>query len=271
MDIQWPLVIFTLLAAWGGMTLAFVGVSELMGFGEQARKKAAALSLVLMFVGGCASVLHLGQPANIMAAAANLFSFSAISLEMIALGFALVACAAYLLAVRGGNATARKAVGVVGILAGVILSFVTGSGYMMDSQPLWNNIALPLGYLGSGLSMGAFSFASLMLASGCDMKEPKGLGTCLLACAAIALVTFLIYAAMTGFQLDLLAFWVGAVCVGGLAPMACAIAWGKSGGSLLYVGLALSVVGALCFRVTMWLAGAGYLHMFAVAAAHGVL
>ena len=79
MDIQWPLVVFGLLAGCGGATLAFVGLSEFLGIGRNARRPAALAALALLMVGGCASVAHLAQPANIMAAAANVLSLSGIS------------------------------------------------------------------------------------------------------------------------------------------------------------------------------------------------
>ena len=67
MAIQWPLLIFSLLAGCGGVTLASAGVAELLGVAKKTRFIAVVVALVLLIVGGCASVLHLAQPANIMA------------------------------------------------------------------------------------------------------------------------------------------------------------------------------------------------------------
>ncbi len=108
MEIQWPLVIFGLLAGCGGATIAFIGISEILGVGKKARIPAAIAAIILLIVGGCASVLHLGQPANIMAAAANVFSFSGISVEMIALGLNVIVAVVYLLLARSGNEAAAK-------------------------------------------------------------------------------------------------------------------------------------------------------------------
>ena len=85
MSIQWPLLVFSLLAGSGGALLAFTGVAEATGVAKKTRNAAVACALVLLVVGGCASVVHLAQPANIMAAAANVFSFSGISVELIRL------------------------------------------------------------------------------------------------------------------------------------------------------------------------------------------
>ncbi len=52
------------------------------------------------------------------------------------------------------------------------MAFVVGNGYVMESQPNWNNIALPLAYLGSGLACGATLFAAL---AGKDEKAQAAL------------------------------------------------------------------------------------------------
>ena len=149
MAIQWPLVIFSLLAGAGGALLAFVGLSEVLGLAKKARVPAAVGALVLLVVGGCASVAHLAQPANIMAAAANVFSFSGISVELIMLGVNAIVAVAYVLTARGESANATKIVGIVGIVTGVAMTFVVGNGYVMEAQPNWNTPALPFAYLGS--------------------------------------------------------------------------------------------------------------------------
>lgn len=141
MAIQWPLAIFSLLAGCGGGMLAFMAFAEVKGFGVNRRFPLAVAALVLIVVGGCASVAHLGNPANIMAAAANIGSLSGISVELIFLGASAVFAAAYAVAVkRGASAGARKAIAIIAGVLGVILAFVTGNGYVMESQV---NIASP--------------------------------------------------------------------------------------------------------------------------------
>lgn len=76
--------------------------AEVKGFGVNRRFPLAVAALVLIVVGGCASVAHLGNPANIMAAAANIGSLSGISVELIFLGASAVFAAAYAVAVKRG-------------------------------------------------------------------------------------------------------------------------------------------------------------------------
>ena len=127
MSIQWPLVIFSLLAGTGAGTMVFVGLSELLNKGASARFNAALVAFILLILGGIASVLHLGQPANVMSAITNLGSFSGISIELILLGLsALVALIYAILAKREGSDGARKAFGVIALILGLVFAFALG-------------------------------------------------------------------------------------------------------------------------------------------------
>ncbi|MCI8367644.1 MAG: dimethyl sulfoxide reductase anchor subunit, partial [Eggerthellaceae bacterium] len=132
MEIQWSLLLFSALAGAGGSLLAFTGIAELMGKAPKAKKQMLAIVLVLVIAGGLFSVLHLEQKANIMAAAANVFSFSAISMELIFVGLVAVMAIIYLVcAAREVSGGAVKAVAVISIVVGLLLGYVTGSGYQM--------------------------------------------------------------------------------------------------------------------------------------------
>lgn len=267
MEIQWPLVIFSLLAGCGGSTLAFIGVSEILGIGKKARIPAAITAIVLMIAGGCASVLHLGQPANIMAAAANIFSFSGISIELIALGANVIVAAVYLLLARSGSEAPAKVVAIIGIVTGLLMAFFVGNGYVMESQPTWNTITLPLAYLGSGLACGATLFAAFV---GNDEEAQTKLRNLVLGSIAIALVTFVAYAASTGFAANAMMFWVGAVLVGCIGPAACV--WlSKKRHQALWAAFACAIIGGICLRATMWMLGTGFLSFFATASSRMLL
>ena len=72
MEIQWPLVLFSLIAGTGGSLFAFVALSELLGGKEKTRFAATVTSLVLIVAGGCLSMLHLASPQNAFAALTNM-------------------------------------------------------------------------------------------------------------------------------------------------------------------------------------------------------
>lgn len=268
MEIQWPLVIFSLLAGCGGATIAFIGVSEILGVGKKARIPAAITAIALLIVGGCASVLHLGQPANIMAAASNIFSFSGISLELIALGVNVIVALVYLLLARGGSEAAAKVVAIIGIATGLILTFFVGNGYVMESQPSWNNVALPLAYLGSGLACGATLFAALV---GKDEEGQTKMRNLVLGSIAIALVTFVAYAVTTSLtENTVVLFWVGVVVVGCVGSGAC-VWFSQKHPLALWAAFVCTIVGGVCLRATMWLLGTGFLSFFATASSRMLL
>ena len=55
MAIQWPLVLFSLLAGAGGAMLAFAGLSQLLGGSRTVRRRAVWCALALFVIGGLCS------------------------------------------------------------------------------------------------------------------------------------------------------------------------------------------------------------------------
>lgn len=136
MDIQWPLVLFSLVAGTGGSLFAFVGLSELLGGSDKTRDAGAACSAVLLALGGCLSVLHLAAPLHAISAVTNLLSFSGISIELMLLGANFAIMVAYLLVRRRSKATAPlRVLSVLGIVLGLMLGYFCGHGYVIEGQP----------------------------------------------------------------------------------------------------------------------------------------
>lgn len=271
MAIQWPLLIFSLLAGCGGATLAFAGLSEVLGIARESRLPAAVCAFVLLVAGGCASVLHLGQPGNIMAAAANIFSFSGISVELIMLGANAVVAIVYIILIRTArSASAAKTVGIVGIVTGVLMAFVVGNGYVMEAQPAWNTIALPLAYLGSGLACGGTLFESIMVAKKEEGAAVARINPFVLGAAIAEGVFFLAFVAVDGFPMASMPLWATAIIVGAIVPIICCVLLPKSA-KLAYAACAGAVIGGIAFRALMWVMGTGFLALFQVAAVRGVL
>ena len=269
MAIQWPLLIFSLLAGCGGALLSSIGIAELLKIGKKTCKIASIVALILLIIGGCASVLHLGQPKNIMAAAANIFSFSGISVELIMLGINVVVAALYLILNARENASA-KIVAYIGIVTGVIMAFVVGNGYVMESQPNWNTITLPLAYLGSGLGCGVALFACLMAAKQEESLDIQKFSIYVIGAEAIQLICFLAYGAALGFSAEPALFWGGAIVVGSVCALCAAIAMRKQVAAS-YAACACALVGGVCIRALMWIVGTGFLTFFDAAAAHSIL
>lgn len=274
MEIQWPLVFFSLLAGCGGCLAAFVGISEFLGKAEKIRKNGMIVALVLVVVGGCASLLHLAQPGNIMAAATNIFSLSGISVELIALGATAILIAVYLIAItREKSSITSKIIGALVVVFGILLGFATGNGYVIAGQPNWNTILLPLAYLSSDLVLASFVFIALMSALGDEDALDKRFPLAALVLVGVQLIVFIAYGAFLSFEADTVAFWLCAIIVGSIATaILCFLLWRKQPTpAIIPVGLCCSVVGALGIRAAMWLVGTGYLNLFGLSASGAIL
>jgi anaerobic dimethyl sulfoxide reductase subunit C (anchor subunit) len=255
MSTQWPLVIFTLLAGTGAGTLAFAGISAFFNIAKKTRLVAGIIALILFVIGGIASILHLGSPGNVMAATGQLFSGSPISLELLALGLAIVV-AIVSIAVTNREGSVAKGVGVVGILAALFLAYVVGHGYeVIASRPGWHTPALSFAYLGSGLTIGGFLFLALAAAARDEEPAVKALGRILIAVAAVETIAFLAYGFSVPLGDNALLFWGGVVVIGGVAALIVAFVLQTKTSALVYVGLICAFVGGVAFRVLMWTLG----------------
>ncbi|MDR2109268.1 MAG: dimethyl sulfoxide reductase anchor subunit [Coriobacteriales bacterium] len=268
MEIQWPLVLFSLLAGTGAGTLVFIGISELTNTAAKARGIAAWVAAGLIVVGGLASIAHLGKPDHVMNAVSNLGSFSGISIELIFIGVSFVVAVIYAVLVRReGSEAARKAVGVIAAVIGLLFCWALGSSYVIASRPLWAVQTLPLSYFGSGLASGGFLFLALAAAFKSEAAELKKLGLFALIVAAIELIAFVAYGALSGAPAiadNALLFWGGAVVVGAVVPVISGylIYRNAEKTTLVYAGLVGALVGGVAFRALMWVLGSGYLSSF---------
>ncbi len=271
MDIQWPLVLFSLIAGTGGCLFAFVGASTLAGGAKKVRTVATAVVLVLVVVGGCLSMLHLASPMNAFAALTNIFSFSGISIELMLLGLTFAVAVAYLIVVvRTSKVAAAKVLAVVGAVLGLALAYFCGHGYVIEAQPTWSSETLPFAYLGTSLVCGAFAY-DLIAAQFGEPKEELGgrMPLALVVCAALSAVSVIAYGSFLGFDKAVDAdavLWTGiAACglVGALvfalvrmlvakAPI-CAVS---------AAGLVCALASGVAIRVLMWVCATGYLDLF---------
>lgn len=276
MSIQWSLVLFSLLAGAGGTLFTMIAVTELRGIAKNARFLAAIVSVVMILAGGICAVTHLAQPTNIMAAAANIFSFSGISIELMLVGITLIVLVVYLVVCKRAGEGACKVVAVIGGICGIALGFATGNGYVFGAQPNWNTVILPIAYLASDLALSAVLMLLLMQVKkdeGDQTSANKTMALVAVVLAVVQIVAFFAYAAVTGFALDALWFWLGAVVIGGIGTLAFAtLVWrGSSNAGFPAIAVACAAIGGIAFRCAMWLVGSGILHLFDSAVSFAVL
>lgn len=270
MDIQWPLVLFSLIAGTGGSLFAFVGLSELLGGSAKTRAASTACALVLVVVGGCFSMLHLASPLHAMSAVTNLLSFSGISIELMLLGANFVVMLAYLLVGKRSKATTPlRVLGVLGIAFGLLLGFFCGHGYVIEGQPTWNSNTLPLAYLGSSLACGAFLFALISALRGEGDELGGKLNAAVAISAVVNAVGLVSYSAFLGDNAagNEAVLWIGVVIAGVAIPLAVSLldlAKKAPGTPSVHaaVGLACAFVGGISVRVLMWVCASGYICLF---------
>lgn len=269
--IQWPLVLFSMLAGCGGCCFAFAGVAGALGESTTVTLWATGISLVLVVVGAVCSMMHLATPRHAFAAVTHLLSFSGISVELIMLGVVSALMVAYGAACLWfDNELVRLVLGMAGALAGVVLAFVTGHGYLISSKPTWNTKKLPLAYTGTALVAGGFLYAAVSVATGGVWAMELPVKLLLAACAVFSAVTVSAYLGHLGMQTakkNPTLFWVGIVVCGLVVPLACAAILLAPLPSMAFVavaavGFVAAMAGGLSLRMLMWIVGAGFLFFF---------
>lgn len=274
MSVEWPLVLFSLLAGCGGCTFAYLALSDLLTSNKKGQFQIALVALIVAVVGGFCSVAHLASPQNVMAAVWNIGSFSGISIELILIGITCVLMVVYMVLLKRGAAeSALKAVATVGGVFGLLLAFFTGHGYVIESQATWNTELLPFAYLGTSLALGAFLYAVCAVVCKVDeadlrkMAIPVGVG------AVLGAVSILGYVLAVGFEAaatEPVLLWGGLIACGIVITAICGVvvmARKQNMDSLAVpcVGLAATAVGAVSLRAFMWVVGSGFLGLFEVA------
>lgn len=162
MDIQWPLVFFTLFVGLGcGTFVASIALTEWCGKERQIRTVSSIIALVAFAVGGFSSTMHLGHAERMFGALGHPTSGIFMESTMIALvGFDIII---YLLALkRNASEQTCKVIGTIGALLAVVLAFSNGDAYVMAARPAWNTLLLPVNYVASAAVMGCFSISVLI-------------------------------------------------------------------------------------------------------------
>lgn len=258
MEIQWPLVLFTLLTGMGGCMFLFVCANEFKQFSKKDPFVPALVAFVVTVVGGFASVLHLSHAENIMNALNR--PASGIFIEAALIGLMCVCVAVFLILVKRGGRNAAKVFAVLGAVFGVALSFMAGHSYIMVAYDAWNTILLPVAYLGTSLAMGS----ALYWVVACPDEENGSVLAALstAVCGVVALVAVVIYALASG------AFGYAAVYVG--VSVVCAVVTAvmgflgkqKPGKQNAIIALVAAIAAGLLFRMAMWVAGVGVYGFF---------
>ncbi|MDE8701723.1 dimethyl sulfoxide reductase anchor subunit [Adlercreutzia equolifaciens] len=302
MEIQTPLVIFTLLLCLANGLMGFQGLMMVQRKGDNRFHLITLIvTAVVLVVGGLAVFTHLQHWERIFNGFGQINS--GITHELILIVVMVVALVvAFVMAWRGreDGVVPSKAVGVAFIIIAVIGGFVTAHSYDMYARPAWNNLFLYLYYYASELILGAAGVWVLtaVLKQGDDVNALFGKLTLVMAVlytvitvaamfaistiepATIEGITFYTYdpthpavdpaadlaAAWSGASAGL--FWGGAVVVGGIVPIVVAAVAAfraklAANPALPVVALVAALIGNTCYRIVLYVVGiASYVYFF---------
>lgn len=285
MELQWPLILFTTLTAWGCGVLGGAGALALKGAGKKSQQLLAILSCVLLAVGGICVFFHLQHWERIFNGFGHITS--GITQELIAIVVFVVIAVAYFVMARKSEdgGTLPKGMAWVAIAISVILAAVCAHSYMMPARPAWDSVLEVLSIVGAALLLGPATCAVVLAAKGDDAGAcglPAVAGSAIGAVCTAAYAAFIQMsagafsqvgyyfdpthptkavadaAATVGAQAPLL--WLGAVVVGAVVPLVVCVLARKKGDAAswkLFGGVAVvaALIGAVCLRVAFYNAG----------------
>lgn len=156
MEVQWPLVFFTLLTGLGVSAFSCVAVTEWLGIGESIRMHGAVTALAAMTMGGGFSLLHLSHPFRTYHISRHFDT--GVGKEMLLIGITGSLVLLYIILLGTGfSAQARRVVVSIGLISGVALAFEMGAIYVLPGRPAWNTWFWPFVYAASAAVTGLFT------------------------------------------------------------------------------------------------------------------
>lgn len=274
MAIQWPLLIFSVLLSVSSGAMIFAGIGEIKGRFKNVRFILGVVAFAAVAVGGCASAFHLGHPERALHILGNMGS--AFSRELFAVGAMAVVSLVYAVLAKKSFEDAAKVFGIIGAVVGVVLPLVAGATYVMAARPVWDTFLLPVMFLSTGVGMGFLLACALVFMKG-DEDDKRFALTLALAGVVVMAVAMVLYVAWIAMAPhadesrsimrlvagDLaLAFWLGVVVVGIVAPIAVAVLVRKklaangaadSAAGMLWAAFVCAIAGNVALRVIMYL------------------
>ncbi len=268
MEIQWALVLFTVVAGAGAWLFAWAMLASLLKRAPEPSVLECTVSFALLVIGGLMSVAHLKHVDRILEALNHPTSGIFVEAALIGIMCALVAIYLVLL-VRDTSAGARRAVGITGALVGVVFSYACGASYMMEARQAWMTVALPLGYCATAAAAGA---GAHLLVKALEKRDDGALSTAGLFAAAAGIVAFVL-AALFCVQAGPFLAAAGTQASAGATALFVALAVTAAAGfaaksrpragvALGSTALAGGFAGAVALRVVMWLVGTPLMNFF---------
>lgn len=291
MELQWPLILFTLFTAWSAGLFATQALLALKGGARKAQLPALITSIVLLGIGGIAVFTHLQHWERIFNGFGN--PTSGITQELVLVVAIVVVMIAYFVCLRREEGNVPKWLAIAAIVVSAALVVIMSHSYNMAARPAWDSPLLWFAYLGNAALFGPLTMTVIVhIVGGGDAKGASGKlagygfwGAIANAVLSLA-YSIAVFASGSSFsQVGLywdpthpnnpiadptaaanvlsgdpaLTFWIGVAAVGCVIPLVCAFLAKRKPEqikALSYAGLACAVVGAVCLRVMFYQAGA---------------
>ncbi|MDR0500233.1 MAG: dimethyl sulfoxide reductase anchor subunit [Coriobacteriales bacterium] len=283
MEIQWPLIIFTLCICLSSGTFSCLGLLNMLNKGQKLQVSATIVTMVGLVVGGAASFLHLQHAERLFNGFGHITS--GITQELIGIAILFVLAIVYLVLARKGNVP--KWLSVVTLVFGLAMVLVMANSYAMPARPVWGTPLLLLFYLAQAVAAGGATI--WLLAAFCKCDEAIQLSARVTAIGGILVVVSLAayagyiasislpavdfyidptdptkqIAATSGFGNELVGgslasyFWSSLIIGGAIAAVLGLLRWMRTDNPLPFAAIALVCVlaGGFVFRVALYILG----------------
>lgn len=291
MELQWPLMIFTLFVCLGTGVFAWQGVLAFQGKAKELQMPALVVSFASIVIGGIGSFLHLEHWERIFNGFGHLTS--GITQELIGIVVFVIVLAIYYVMLRRSDAALPKWCGVLAVVISIALVFVMGHSYDMASRPVWHTLLLPLYYMSNAAFFGALALMVIAEIKKTDLNlRPFLIKASLVAGIAqlVLTIAFVAYFAVAsdsftevGYYFDptmptkalqdpgtawmsILSgsnaplFWIGVVAVGLLLPLLLVVLMRRVGSDKSLLGqsgiaVIAALAGGMCIRVIFYVLG----------------
>jgi anaerobic dimethyl sulfoxide reductase subunit C (anchor subunit) len=155
MEIQWPLMVFTLFSTLAAGLFGGQGILIMLGKGNKIHLTALIIELVALAIGGISAFFHLQHWERIFNGFGQLAS--GITHELIGIVIFGIAIIIVVVALRRSKdkQSLPKWAGILAIAMGVMLTYVTAASYDMSARPAWGTPMLYVYYYAEAFLLGA--------------------------------------------------------------------------------------------------------------------
>lgn len=286
MELQWPLILFTVFVAWSAGLFGTQSIASLKGEGTKAQVVSVITSAVLLVIGGIAVFMHLQHWERIFNGFGRITS--GITQELIAIVLVVIVMVIFFIQARKDEGKVAKWAAIAGIVVSAILVFVMAHSYMMASRPAWNSIAWILAVFGSSFILGPCTFLTIVNLIDKE-NDLKTLGMIAMVGTIIGAVFTIIYLfslqfvadqfATVGYYFDVthptnslidlaaitgvltgdkaILSWIGVIIIGCALPIVATVMGKMKGNWKIWgpVAVVSGLVGAICIRILFFQMG----------------